>query len=206
MSIINLAGNLLCPRYPAIYVVENACMRQVQDDDSAAIFEGIVGRLIESEQPEEWRESLFQRRGRPLLSGYLSSRSRFHPKSRFHQVFLSPFLRIQSSTRIMLLSVLLCWLPSLITILIVGLLSRFQTGSSTTGQGSIIFLWFFLGTVRACLDDDYPKREDERSKLGFSLYTNLLWMIVTIVSCVPPIWGFVIVGQMLSAYGVCVIF
>lgn len=51
MSVVNLLGNLVCPEYPAMYLVESEALRQLRADsasdgiDSYFWFDGVVGKL-----------------------------------------------------------------------------------------------------------------------------------------------------------------
>lgn len=51
MSVVNLLGNLVCPEYPAMYLVESKALRKLRADsasneiDSGFWFDGVVGKL-----------------------------------------------------------------------------------------------------------------------------------------------------------------
>lgn len=51
MSFINLLGNLLCPQYPTIYLVQSEIMLEAKA--SGGVFEGVVGILDEDTSNEE---------------------------------------------------------------------------------------------------------------------------------------------------------
>lgn len=59
MSIINLVGNLICPQYPALYLVESEEMREARALPGA-LFEGCVGKL-EPHQDQRREDDSIQR-------------------------------------------------------------------------------------------------------------------------------------------------
>ena len=60
MSLLNLFGNLMCPQYPTLYLVESRAMLEARTVPGA-LFEGAVGRLIEDDAKPQLQWSQRQR-------------------------------------------------------------------------------------------------------------------------------------------------
>lgn len=89
----------------------------------------------------------------------------------------------------------------LISLAIVGVISRFKKGSSSTFTQRVwIMTWFAFGTI---VGPHYVL-----AKSGF--YNNMskaaIWQskLLCFIYGVPAIGGFVVIGQMISSYGRCV--
>ncbi|KAH0537363.1 hypothetical protein FGG08_005842 [Glutinoglossum americanum] len=60
MSLVNLLGNLMCPQYPVMYLVESEVMQEARMRPGA-VFEGVAGRLKED------RGDLNRDKRRPII-------------------------------------------------------------------------------------------------------------------------------------------
>lgn len=107
---------------------------------------------------------------------------------------------------------------SSLSILIIGLLSKFHAGSSSLTEQVILMMWLALGIVIGFLVPFFNIQDTitilvrvpmeligGMMKLGFvDFYTSLLIMCYPWSIFVVPIWGFVIVGKQLNQWGTCV--
>ena len=179
MSLLNLLGNLLCPQYPALYLVGSQAMTEAEQiPNGHAVFEGIVGTLSE----DNIQASEANRRNPQAL-----------PKP-------SPlnFIR-QLPKRALMLP--LVWLPTPVSVAITYWLSRFRKGSSTIDQRASTMAWLAVGSWvsalggKDVLGGDVPKRK---------IYLGYIWrLLFSVVGSAPSIAGFITVAQMLKQYGIC---
>ena len=102
--------------------------------------------------------------------------------------------------------ILITLLVSIVLLVIVRVISRFDPGTSTTAQRAWTMTWLvfgiFVGPVYSFFstfnrDDINDTQHHPPSTLAFSLGSVLLF-------AAPAIGGLVVVGQMLVAYGNCI--
>jgi hypothetical protein len=181
MSLVNLLGNLICPQYPVIYLVESIEMKEARKLPNA-VFEGVVGELDElcDQEIREYRDQVF-----------LSLRENTNIMKR---VILDYILGGIGGT---------AWVPTAISIVIIAALTHFDRASSTLAQRVWIMSWFCCGNYAqflAAYDMLRARRRWSAGKLNRNFVYQFLFIIL---SSVPSIGGFVVVGEMLSEYGVC---
>jgi hypothetical protein len=83
-----------------------------------------------------------------------------------------------------------------IPLAIIGGLSRFHKGSATVAQRVWTMCWLAFGVFVGYSDAEASIGEDPNEYN----YGRMVWILVY---CAPAIGGFVVVGQMISHYGVC---
>jgi hypothetical protein len=109
-------------------------------------------------------------------------------------------------------SFLLFWAPLVfgsVSLLIIGLLSRFRQGSSTKAQRGWTMTWLVLGMLLGGLSDFWSTfLIPTKDRLKKRDMCEFIWRLVAFsllfgVLLAPAIGGFVVVGQMLVDYGSC---
>jgi hypothetical protein len=115
-----------------------------------------------------------------------------------------------------LLRMLMAMIPPIISVAIIGSLSRFQKNRSTFFQRFMFMSWLafggFYGSAASMRRDwivhnrlakmDQSIREKVADHARNLPYTILV-VIVFAIFAVPPVWSFVLVEQMILEYGVC---
>ena len=186
MSIVNLIGNIICPEYPAAFIVENIELDRMRERIAAEgnqeefFVEGTVGRIAKPldrnviDDLEDVREAA-TKRGKSL--------------QHFDEIIL-----ILGSLTIMALVVG-------VPISIVGGLSGFQEGQSTHAQRVWTMTWLAFGIVIGTLFV-FDHSIDTNSDVS-ALYTPVIFFIM-VFYCAPAVGGFIVVGQMITQYGTCI--
>ncbi|KAI9868466.1 MAG: hypothetical protein M1813_005910 [Trichoglossum hirsutum] len=177
MSLINLLGNLMCPQYPAVYLVESEVMQEAWTRPGA-VFEGTIGRLKED------RDDSNRDKRRPIIGTG-------HP----------PFVLLLPAVLRRICRLFMLLLPTAISITIIGALSGFRPGGSTLTQRSFAMAWLAMGSLFAGYDIPRPE-EDIKKYLRWKDRLSI-WFFRLLLAA-PVFAGFVIAGQMLKEYGVCV--
>ena len=171
MSLINLLGNLLCPQYPALYLVRSKEMDEALQDPEA-IFEGYVGELVDDEC-----QFIEEKRRQTMINVY----RQYGWKLALNLLHL---------------------VPTAISLAIIGGLTRFEHGQSTHAQRVWTMTWLAVGSYVGVLDMG-DALVFNRSKKKASGWPSLWMRCVQFLFAAPAIGGFVVVGQMLSEFGVC---
>lgn len=129
MSFLNLVGNLVCPQYATMYIVESSSMDELKAPFGVS---GAVGRLSsESEEVlRRWYETHYQRR------------DPFKEAGGVHHCVQSPKLQEYPG-----LLEILSFVSSMVPIGIVGGLSGFQKGKSATYQRAWTMVWLAFGAA-----------------------------------------------------------
>ena len=97
---------------------------------------------------------------------------------------------------------LLHLVPTAVSLAIIGGLTRFEHGQSTHAQRVWTMTWLAFGSYVGALDMGdtliFNKSQKQASK------SSLPWgSFIQFLVAAPAIGGFVVVGQMLSEFGVC---
>lgn len=109
-------------------------------------------------------------------------------------------------------SLVIFWIPLAIgslSLLVIGILSRFREGSSTKAQRGWTMSWLILGMIFGSLSDFWtdfliPKRNALKKRDTASFIGRVIGFILLFgVLLAPAVGGFVVVGQMLSRFGNC---
>jgi hypothetical protein len=191
MSFVNLCANLMCPDYSSMYLVGSEAMTKLQDDlqgEHQPLFDGVVGRLTRSSDSE--MVASIARIAQARIGG---RRQPLWMRSK-HFVYL----------------VVLTVLAAVVPIAIIGSISRFQLGSrSTIAQIISVTLWllygFYFGVISPLILRSFEERPilntwaaSRRSKKA------RLIVVLTFLLGFNAIFGFIHVGEMMVAYGVCI--
>jgi hypothetical protein len=218
MSIVNLVGSITTPEYRAVYMVRNYVMDEAAKRMGGR-FEGMVGYL-DDVHGEDTVEVLFK----VDQTGKTSLRELSGPQSKIQDwqaVSHQPVLNIAEAqkhppsfalpgrpavgnelsdigpARYKVLGYSL--LVALVTIGVVGSLSHFQPGStSTAAQRVWTMLWSSVGIFMGTLG--------HMGMIGWDVDEGSQPTIATVILPfygVPAIGGFVVVGQMLKTFGDC---
>jgi hypothetical protein len=192
MSFINLCANLMCPEYPSMYLVQSETLRTLRDDEDRvprAFFDGVVGRLDTSSETKLTYKIAKHAR--------VTSDRKRHPLWRRTKRFLLLFVPTG--------------VAAVVPIAIIGSISRFRSGSHTTAAQQVsITLWLLYGVYFGVLSRLLLRVFEERPVLntwatGHRVYAARLLVILTFFLGFNAVFGFVHVGQMIVAYGVCIL-
>lgn len=191
MSFVNLCANLMCPEYPSMYLVESEAMTKLLDDPKRKhkpFFDGVVGRLTKSSDQEMTAEiakhaqDSFGRKRHPLWT----------------------------RTKIFFRSIVFTGLAAVVPIAIIGSISRFQSGSHSTAMQQVsVSLWLLYGVYFGVLSSLILRAFEERPILNtwaMSRRSKIArpLVVLTFLLSFNAVFGFIHVGQMIVAYGVCV--
>ncbi|EJT74092.1 hypothetical protein GGTG_07940 [Gaeumannomyces tritici R3-111a-1] len=198
---INLLGNLACPQYDCMYIVDSAALREINDwrergstsdeDREKYKVEGVVGTLDETAdhdlQPEYQPRDLSGNAYEEYKLRYLRHRRRKNRKRLIWEYVLT-------------------FMVAAVPLVIVGAISSFRSGQSTVEERAWTMAWLACGLVgQALVAPAQPLEGRPFINTGAPnrhLYTFIyLWLILTFG--VPSIGGMVIVGRMIRDFGVC---
>lgn len=215
MSLLNLVGNLVCPQYDSMYIVESSGLDELRQTLAALPGDlppqfgvsGTIGRLSprSEEDLERWYTTNYHRRDSMKEAGGVVHCVR-PPRGRLLYIVYIFFT-------------LVC---AMVPIGIVGGLSGFQRGESATYQRVWTMLWLSLGlwvgsaprpiaeSMGALLGDrestvEVMERLQSSSKrLGPRGSWVLLDFVMFSSLATGAVGGSVVVGKMLREYGTCV--
>jgi hypothetical protein len=213
MSIVNLIGNLICPEYPAAFLVENIELDSMRERIAALgkqvefFVEGTVGRIaMTSDQSiiddsEDAGEAAAERR--TFLQPFDTIRE---VDNSLDQVVFSiscfgisyPIKKdALKKTQIYIKAFAIIALIAAVSVSIIGGLSRFKEGQSTHAQRVWTMTWLafgFMGTAFSYDDRDDNGFESGESGGPFQVY---LWPFALFYGA-PAVGGFIVVGQMIT--------
>ena len=205
MSIMNLFATSLVPDYPSLYIV-----RSLELDEAitaGAQVDGAVGRIVQSTIENE---------------RFLTSNKKQDVDIDPDEAFLSithvhserenscyppiPFEKVGASAEEIfegLLSVFLAhYVFGAIPIAIIGIWTRFHAGKSTKAQRAWTMIWLVMDIIFGPLLD---LLSENNRNFFIEMRSDLsVWLGWTAPGTIPAIGGFVVVAQMLRAYGTCV--
>ena len=240
MSVVNLVGNLMCPEYPAMYLIESKAMRDRRDEAersrriqkcsnnaktsklaSEATQEPEI-KHNQAQRPRHAEDNIEEVKNDIQISSpesepdnfyYEGTVGRLDKKSeKLLEERMAAFRRPKNVTRIVLRAYIhiafRIVIASAVPLAVIGGLSRFRTGSSSTRtQRQFIELWLSLGVVAGVVMEQYQNYLENRTWLNVRRVSAVLvWSswIINLLYGVPAVIGFVIVGKMMYEYGVCV--
>lgn len=218
MSLVNFTGTVLTHQYPAIYMVRSSIMEEAQRREGAR-FSGMVGKLADRKLTDGSVDVQFKVDGQHRIfirdcSNKANSNSTESFDGDFTEVSMDPAEVARGATsRIVpardtdrlgnivalgvnsnvLISVGL--LISLVPLVVNGSLSGFKAGGSTLAQRVWTMTWSALGIIAGVLPDGGYTGEGD---------VFIRYILPMIAYSAPAIGGFVVVAQMLNAYGHCV--
>jgi len=243
MSIVNLAAQIATPDYSTLYMVESLEMDEARRQGGT--FEGTVGALQAFPLVEGSRYTLRQcgptsadfkaeletssatRESRPSIFEDIDQmKIRFKPGKESPRIYYntcSPFFRGNVSKLKMAYSmrVIITFgitiLISSFSIIIIGVLTRFQYGTSTKAQRAWTISWLVVGIAiigispltRAMLGglsrwNSVPGSSESNAYRLFALFlAQVMLSMISGIFFAPAIGGLVVVGQMLREYGIC---
>jgi hypothetical protein len=214
MSVINLVGLLMCPEYPARYLVESEALRKLralrkgskQEEglirgamEEELIFDGVVGAL--TSEAEEAAQSLSQE-----ISRY-TALTPYEKVPELLEKISKPWRRALLHNGTVLAM-------GLVPVATIGGFSRFHRGSDNSAyQRAVTMSWLALEVVLGTLlgappnmpigyiNSDIPR---QRFTLFASIFGSIYFLILAGVLGAAAILGFVVVGEEISQYGVCI--
>jgi hypothetical protein len=158
--------------------------------------------IREDRQSGQKARSILYIPSEPFLSGSGQAKSKIHiqseEKGKEDDVWMSRRDSEEDNTN---MTFLLSIPVIAIQIAIIGGLSRFQSGASTRAQRVWTMTWFSFGILIGYLQ--FLTRESADEWRALCLTPEVFWILLV---SAPAIGGFVVVGQMLTAFGDCVRF
>ena len=248
MSVINLCANLICPEYPAMYLVSNQVLQnlrhqyspgslnETQDQPASQVitqqYIGIVGQRglgnVQEDQSAEGQKQQDQaQRARDdhedqefEISGTVGALSlesdRATQQDLSFQIIHATFQDTTDLEQLDFDSQTFLWafpgflVIAAVIILIIYGLSGFHQGSSTLAQRVWTMMWLIFGIFCGLAIDPTGMLESRAVlNLGLLRASSSVWKTVRsdivyyLCSAAPAIGGLVVVGQMISSYGVC---
>jgi hypothetical protein len=176
MSMVNLVANLLTPAYPVAFLVRTPAMDEAEA--AGCCFSGEI--LVAIDHDGEWRGAVDRT-----------------PRRTDDQM-----MRVERDTNAMRTGLLL----GLIPLAIIGALSRFQAGNSTSLQRGFTMSWLVLGIFFGFFFEDFsepPSSSITQGTIGGMV--NGIYLGAAIGGC-SAIGGMVVVGQMIQDFGICTLF
>lgn len=208
MSIMNLFATSLLPDYSSLYIV-----RSLELDEAitaGAQVDGAVGRIVQSNTENDKflnsKEKQNEARN-PYRS--ISSITHVHSKREVPSCLPIPFEEVGAErwdpVRKQMSVLLGFYVFGAIPIAIIGIWTRFDAGKSTNAQRSWTMEWLITDISCGPWLDILSERKsiEKKTSVGY-LWSNVYWWYSTALGTIPAIGGFVVVAQMLRAYGTCV--
>ncbi|KAK3326180.1 putative pogo transposable element [Apodospora peruviana] len=195
MSFINLVGNLVCPQYDSMFIVESEQLDNLRARVEAAgsdakdkfAVEGTVGRLTREAETE-------------LLRAYREAREAVLEDGLF--AFTGT-----TASRDMMVTLYVSAVP----IAIIGGLSRFSTGQSALYMRVWTMMWLVFGFMNLFILEPALGLIDQRPIIGglYRLSKGNTMRTVLVAAygiafySAPAIGGYVVVAQMIREFGIC---
>ena len=192
MSVINLIGNITSPEFFSVYLVRDGVMDEVEQRTGTK-FERVVGEI----QEPDWEND------RPIMVGN-------------DNILFSESVTVsiaQASYKKIMPTMYTAYLVAAIPLAVIGGITRFHPGHSTLAERSWIMTWLIFGMVYGVgqkTSYSIPHRTTTLRIMSTQYkYKNLFLAFYVIATfgflplAAPAIGGFVVVGQMLNAYGDC---
>ena len=197
MTLLNLFGNILCPKYDTVFVVESSgydelqarLKRGTEEERASFTVVGTVGRLTLSAD-ENLRDSYRRIARTGEVRPWLTS----HPGGS------------KGPGSLISLKLLVFWVVQYAPLIIVGGLSRFQTNQSAVYQRVWTMMWLVCGLAFIAFIDLIGKLEKRPilNRRNSGSWPSLLRDVSDVViAAAPAIGGYVVVGQMIKEFGVC---
>lgn len=195
MSLLNLVANVVCPTYPAMYLVSNKTLRQLQADSSnnALEVDSVVGTLSDVSD-ENIRDTLSSAivQWPDSMGGVDLGQLEFRTEHGFFEFW--SFFGI------------IC-----VNLAIIGGLSKFRSQSSSISERIWTMLWLAFGVLVGLVTAHEVDNWESRRVLNMGekeSYQKDCWRIVKDVFSLcllgaGAIGGFVVVGKEILSYGVC---
>jgi hypothetical protein len=204
MSAINLAGNLLTPNFPALYLVQSDILTEAMRRPDTFI-DGQVGQLVRDTNPAYNSNNSAHP---PFERDWVTSTETSTQSSSQEGAPCFPLLRgfRKLSWLSCLVFIIISFTVASTPLFIVGFMSHFRRGMSTYSERVWIMTWFalgiFIGPPAALFAAllDYRGRKSSLLETEKFLYLMFAWLVFA----APAIGSFVVVGQMMRTYGECI--
>ncbi|KAK3302696.1 uncharacterized protein B0T15DRAFT_543660 [Chaetomium strumarium] len=241
MSVVNLVAQIASADYPNVYMVSSPEMEEARRH--GGVFDGVVGHLEAEDEEDESGDLEYVMKSADGVSVLERvSGSDPHPQSIvLGDRTTSPDLAGRQAAIYMYTPYKLHYYPSSwagdwrhllyvilpifiggISLIVVGVLTRFRNGDSTQAQRGWIMTWLVAGTVLGWWADasvalflemdeeekDWDSQFPVYNDMGEPIKKRHFWgatgaVCCSAIFCVPAVGGFVAVAGMLWEYGIC---
>ena len=228
MSGLNLIANLVTPHYPTMYLVRSKVMEEAERRKGSR-FNYVVGELVEESGADEdgWPEIAGYFKHDDVLyathSANKNRRIKIHDSSRqtiyvpacprFRRTDDTRYMARRSKIRSDVCEMYLFTFIVAAEICIILTFSDFSGQQSTFAQRAWIVTWLFSGYLFGVMAYSWNyvsgygnTGNRESGKLSpwakRAIYKTVV-LPIQVCLCAPAIGGFVVVSQMLKAYGIC---
>ena len=229
MSLLNLIANLLTPHYPTMYLVRSEVMEEVERR-AGSQFHYVVGEIVDESgtdddgQSESEIAGSFKDDGKvlyvtPSESAEKDKRIEISDSSTDQTIYVPscPRFRRTDGTQYMarrsIIPSKICEISLITSIFAVEILfalalSNFSKRRSTLAQWLWIVLWttadYFLGIMTSLSSWSYYRAtHDWRQGDFYRRMSIFIYLFIGVIFSVTAWGGFVVVSQMLLAYGIC---
>ena len=197
MSLMNLVSNILTPDFPLIYLVRDHIMEEAEAK-SGRLFERTVAQFKKHTTSHNLTAAVLDNRAFNVPDNMVSM---FEGRE---VVSVTQFIQNTRNRRRTYDKWMLCPMIifSALPLIVMGALTRFEVGHSTHAQRCWVMLWLVFGIYMGL----YFKIAEAVTGYSFDYRESrlrILLAMIYMVWAVPAIGGFVVVGQMLRAYGSC---
>jgi len=200
MSILNTVANMLTPEYPALFVIRTPTMLEAECEGKALFTGAISVELQEINTNALPSRGFWNRLGQKLDRKFLNKGDAEVVRG---SVTVTGFF------------------ISSIPLIVVGCISGFQKGNSTAVERGFTMSWLVTGTLLAMVpgladlsdgvglimsdsSKDATLRKNSWEAALRTAWAFLFFCIgVLLVTGIPAVGGMVVVGKMISNYGVC---
>jgi hypothetical protein len=197
MSFINLLGNLMCPQYPTLYVVQSLTMLEAQK--KGAVIEGIVAILDEPIPTGD--EEIVDISAEPdpvvmvrVVNGIMDT----------GDLLRGAFSRMTHGFRKIiprLWLIALSWIPLAVTLGIIGGWTHFRPGNSTRYERVLTMVWLALGNLTGFAAVTETRSETYKTR---NIYRSLVSdAFVMLLVGAPVVAAFWVVAKEILQYGNC---
>ena len=204
MSIMNLFATSLVPDYSSLYIVRSLELEEAIT--AGAQVDGAVGRIVQSATDDHGSLNSIDFDDEIFLSITHAHSKRdvsCYPPIPFEQVGAE---RWTAEGRVNSISLVL-YVFGAIPIAVIGIWTRFDAGQSTKAQRIWTMLWLVMDITKGPFIDVWSGGTPLAVAFSFfmkMINSHLYYWYLTAAATIPAIGGFVVVAQMLRAYGTCV--
>jgi hypothetical protein len=203
MSFINLLGNLTCPQYPSMFLVGSKTLDNLKAE--------VIAQHKQAEFPLDGAVGRISAETEDKILGDLRKGSNQVERIYAVQSLSSSIASVSSIMGFPVTMISVIIIVGAVPIAIIGGLSRFSTGSSALYQRVWTMLWLVFGLLVGPSVTETVDMMESRPVLGGVSRIGRIGLFVIILAvfgfglyAVPANGGFVVVGQMITQYGVCI--
>jgi len=176
MSLINLCGNLVCPQYSSVYLVRTKKMVQAESTECVE---------VEVAKFEGFVATLKESSADTTQDG--SRNLSWASKCAINAMWLLLFLA-----------------PTLVSILIIGLMTNFQKGKSTVVQRVLTMTWLGIGGFVGVLKDRSLDQPEPRHVHKRQMIIRAIGEIIQVILMASFVAGFWVVTMEILDFGTCI--